>query len=145
MLLELPNELKTGIQAVDDQHLALVALHNEIVTGFDADRPPYFAIEALARLYQYSRQHFDSEEKIMERYDYGGLEEHRAVHQELLERLREVVLDYRRRPETVTESMKRFVNEFVVSHIEESDMAFAAPILEAMAEERESLAGMMNE
>ena len=139
MILHLPDTLLTGIQAVDDQHLALVALHNEIVTGFDEQRPPYYTIEALARLYQYSRQHFESEERIMLRYGYEGLDEHQRDHRALLEQLRRVVLDYRRRPESVNESIKSFVHEWVVQHIEEDDLEFAAPVLGAMEREREAL------
>lgn len=139
MKIEFPQELLTGIQAVDEQHQALVALHNEIVEGFDGDRPPYYTIEALARLYQYSRQHFESEERIMERYGYQGYEEHKQVHAELLDELRKIVLEYRRTPEGVTDSIKVFVHDWVVAHIRDNDLAFVAPVLEAMAEERRAL------
>jgi len=139
MKLALPQELLTGIQAVDEQHAALVALHNEIVDGFDGDRPPYYTIEALARLYQYSRQHFESEERIMERYGYVGYEEHKEAHAELLEELRKIVLEYRRKPDGVTDSIKRFVHDWVIAHIRERDMCFASPVLEAMAAERREL------
>ena len=139
MSLTLPPELLTGIASVDEQHRAMVELHNEIATGLTGDRPAYFVIEALARLYQYSRQHFESEEKLMLRYGFEGLDDHRREHAELLDRLREVVLQYRSQPDTVPGKIQEFVRVWVVRHIEEADMQFAAPVREAMERERQAM------
>lgn len=139
MSLTLSPELLTGIAAVDEQHRAMVDLHNEISAGLTGDRPAYFVIEALARLYQYSRQHFESEEKLMQRYGFEGLEEHRREHAELLDRLRQVVLQYRSQPTAVPGKIQEFVRVWVVKHIEDADMQFAAPLREAMERERQEM------
>jgi len=139
MQLVLPDELRTGITSVDEQHAAMVELHNEIEQNLHREHAPYFAIESLARLHQYSRQHFASEELLLARYGYEGLEEHRRVHEELMGQLRTVVLDYRRGPEGVGRRLLEFVRVWVIRHIEDEDMAFAAPVREAMEREREDL------
>lgn len=142
MFLELSESLKTGIPAIDEQHASLVDLHNDIIREFEGERPAFHTLEALARLYQYCRQHFDSEEQLMLRYGYEDYEAHRAEHQVLLVQLRKTVLTYRDDVSKVDESIKKFVSDWVLKHIEESDLAFAEPILEAMERERLSLAAV---
>ena len=139
MLLELSESLKTGIASIDEQHASLVDLHNDIIREFGTERPVFHTLEALARLYQYCRQHFDSEEQLMLRYAYAGYEAHHAEHQILLVELRKTVLRYRSDVASVDDSIKDFVRDWVLKHIEESDLAFAEPILEAMERERNAL------
>ena len=125
MHLELSDDLRTGIDCIDEQHRSLIELHNEIVAGFDREQPHAATIEALARLYLYCRQHFDSEEKIMRRYGYPGLDAHRRDHAAHLERLRQVILDYREDPEASRNSIESFVSHWIVGHIEDADLDFA--------------------
>ncbi len=139
MQLELPDELRTGIPSVDEQHAAMVELHDEIDTNLRDEHPAYFVLESLARLYQYSRQHFDAEEKLLERYGYEGLDEHRRRHEELMDELRRIALDYRRDPDQVGRQLLEFVRVWVLRHVEDEDMAFARPVLEAMERESEDL------
>jgi hemerythrin len=139
MQFTLPDELRTGIAAVDEQHTAMIDLHNEIEENLREEHTTYFVLEALARLYQYGRQHFDAEEKLLERYGYEGLEDHRRRHEELMDELRRIVLDYRCDPDRVARRLLAFVREWVLRHIEDEDMAFARPVLEAMEREREDL------
>jgi hemerythrin len=139
MQLDLPDELRTGIPSVDEQHAAMVELHNEIEEVLRGEHPTYFVLESLARLYQYSRQHFDAEEKLLERYGYEGLEEHRHRHEELMDELRRIVLDYRRDPAHVGRRLLEFVRVWVLRHVEDEDMAFAPAVLAAMEREREDL------
>ena len=73
-----------GVQAMDDQHGILMETLNELrmaaVGGAGRER----ISEILDRLIEYTRMHFDSEEKLMEQGGFPGLAAHRAEHHRLL-------------------------------------------------------------
>lgn len=73
-----------GVQAMDDQHEIQMEMLNELrmagVGGAGRERVG----EIMDRLIEYTRMHFESEEKLMEREGFPGLAAHRAEHHQLL-------------------------------------------------------------
>jgi hemerythrin-like metal-binding protein len=69
---------------MDDQHAILMETLNELrmaaVGGAGRER----VSEVLDRLIEYTRMHFESEEKLMEQAGFPGLAGHRAEHHQLL-------------------------------------------------------------
>lgn len=125
-VLHLEEKLRTGIAVIDEQHAGLIAIHVEIEAGFDSQRPPHHTIELMARLYQQSCLHFETEETIMEEFGFPDLEEHRAEHQQLIERLRSIILKYRQSGDAITPDMAEFIRSWILEHIEREDLVFAA-------------------
>ena len=135
--IEFDHSFYTGIEAVDDQHRTLIDIYNELDAAYRAGKANRQMGETLARLFQYTRIHFRTEEGIMERYGYEGLAAHRHEHAQLVERLRKFIVKFKKNEERISREMVDFVGNWVTHHIQESDMAFAAPVAEAMANERE--------
>ena len=77
-----------GVKAMDDQHGILMDTINELrlalVSGGDRNRMS----AVLKRLIDFARQHFASEERLMEQSGFPGLDAHRAEHERMLEQLR---------------------------------------------------------
>lgn len=121
----LEHTIRVGIPIVDEQHDGLLAIHDEIADSVRTERPPYHTIELMARLYQQSRMHFETEEAIMEQLGYPDLERHRAEHESLTARLRAIVLEYRRSGDAVTVEMVDFLRKWVVEHIGGEDQRLA--------------------
>ena len=136
--IQFDESLETGIDVVDDQHRSLIEIYNHLDAAFHAHRGQREMAEILARLFQYTKIHFETEEALMERYDYDGLEAHRAEHVALVEQLKKFVIRFKRNEERISVEMLNFVANWVTRHIQESDLDFAAPIREAM--DRELLA-----
>ncbi len=77
----LTEDLVTGVQAIDEQHRALLELGNKAVdlSAIKADRAVFE--EALRFLADYVTYHFAAEEYVMLEYGYPNYEHHRLWHE----------------------------------------------------------------
>ncbi len=125
-VLHLEEKLRTGIAVIDEQHAGLIAIHGEIEAGFQLHRPPHHTLELMARLYQQAFLHFETEEAIMEEFGFPHRAAHRAEHQQLIERLRGIILKYRQSGDAITPDMAEFVRAWILDHIAREDLVFAA-------------------
>lgn len=78
-----------GVHAMDDQHGILVdtlnSLRHQLAQGEDRAR----LNEQIARLVEFISMHFGCEESLLRRYEFPGLNEHRAAHRALMVQMRE--------------------------------------------------------
>ncbi len=83
-LLTWSHTCTVGVMAMDDQHGILMDTLNElrlaVVHGSSRDE----VFELMDRLLEFTRMHFWSEEQLMEKFRFPGLDEHRAEHHRLL-------------------------------------------------------------
>jgi hemerythrin len=88
-LLTWKRSCSVGVMAMDDQHGILMDTLNElrlaVVHGSSRDA----VSDLMGRLVEFTRMHFWSEEQLMERYSFPGLDEHRAEHRRLLTQIQE--------------------------------------------------------
>ena len=85
-MLESNKKLSVGIESIDLQHQYLVDLINRIsleLKGSDTD----YQASLIDELGGYARVHFTAEENLMYKLGYPDLENHRMLHQQLLEKL----------------------------------------------------------
>jgi len=76
---------------MDDQHGILMDTINEIRQAMVRGSSREQVAELADRLIEFTRMHFWSEEKLMEKGGFPGLLAHRAEHRRLLELLRSAV------------------------------------------------------
>lgn len=129
----------TGIDGVDEQHETLIEIYNRLDDAYHAGRAHRDMREILARLFQYTRIHFETEEVLMARYGYEGYEDHYAQHCELVEQLRRFIIRFTRHEERISTEVLEFVSNWITHHIREADLDFARPVREAMAAERDAI------
>lgn len=82
--VDLPEELKLGVPAMDADHSRLTALSAEFLEAVQGDAGPARLCRVLGELIARTRVHFQSEETLMDRVGYPGLTKHKADHQRLL-------------------------------------------------------------
>lgn len=76
-----------GIEAMDDQHGVLMDTLNELLTALAHGAGQTAVRQLMERLIGLTRLHFQSEERLMERYAFPGLAAHAEEHQRLLNKL----------------------------------------------------------
>lgn len=79
------DELSVGVDAMDDQHKELVTKINKLVEDLAGDSPE--AYNDFKDLAGFVVQHFDDEEKFMESVGYPGLDTHKVIHKQLLDKV----------------------------------------------------------
>jgi hemerythrin len=117
------SDLRTGIQAIDRQHVewfqALETLRKAVAAG----RGERTVAQALAFAISYTQRHFGDEEAAMAAAGYAGLEAHRAEHAKLAARLSELTAqlgsDFDCAQEVLT-----LMGGWIREHIAASDKAY---------------------
>lgn len=69
-----------GVKRFDDQHQLVIGVLNRVFKMFETDSPPEELATVLGELAEYAQKHFSSEEQLMEKYKFHGLEGHIAEH-----------------------------------------------------------------
>lgn len=119
----------TGIKRIDEQHKVLVNTLNEANARLAANVTRDLLEQITRDLLSYAIYHFETEESLMQEYDYSGLsaaenerhrQEHRSFSQQVVA-LREGLRD----GHLVTrEELLSFLNNWLVNHILHTDKQF---------------------
>ena len=108
---------------IDSQHQALFGLVNEVADRVRTGNMP--EVKAVVnRLAAYTVEHFRDEENIMMRAKYPGLEDHRLIHAELLEKVQELQVKLEKNQPVSMVGIIRFLSDWLKDHILKEDMAY---------------------
>lgn len=135
--VEWDGSLETGHRLVDDQHRELIAVFNELadhaIPGCDEERTSHL----LVRLSDYVSTHFSDEEALMRRYSYPDehAAAHRAQHEDLSSRTRELVLAHRSGETATALRLVSLLQEWLTVHIAETDSEFVGYVRSLQADE----------
>ncbi|MCC6202335.1 MAG: hemerythrin family protein [Gammaproteobacteria bacterium] len=93
-LLTWRKEYELGLADVDHEHRELIDLINQIHQQLDAGARGDAALDLLGELYAQIASHFALEEQHMRTIDYKELDDHKADHERLLDRIRDLMDEY---------------------------------------------------
>ncbi|MCR6631944.1 MAG: bacteriohemerythrin [Magnetospirillum sp.] len=116
--------MSVGNDSVDHDHRILLALVNQVSSPGTREDP--IAIEfVLDELLGYTASHFSREEALMERIDYPELEEHRAIHQAMLNEVRQLQRRMVSFTPTLGDDLTRFLGDWLTRHILIEDQRYS--------------------
>ena len=110
---------ETRDAAVDFQHQRLFALVDELHAATSEGRGEAILTDVLIEFVRYTRTHFRSEEVLMRRAGFEGLDAHAREHEHLT---REVESLLSSRADAGTERLCAFAYDWLVGHIHAWDM-----------------------
>ncbi len=90
-LIEWNSEFNLGIEEIDSEHRALVALINALHDAMSAGAARADIIEGITGIYALVSEHFTREEAFMRESRYMAYAEHKEDHEVLLDDLREIL------------------------------------------------------
>lgn len=112
------DELSVGIEEIDDDHRKLVKCLDDLFTACFAGQGPQVLAGILLRLHQYTREHFVHEEDVMRQIGYPGLEEHRALHAELVSELDDIIEQHKMGgSHDLSNQTLQFLEDWLTHHI----------------------------
>ena len=124
------DDLNTGIQVIDKQHLRIVEYINsldDIQESHDRDEVE----RILGELVDYTLSHFAFEESLMEDAGYAFINGHKMVHELFVKR----VGDFQQRfkmGEDITEELLTVLKSWLVNHIKSDDNDYVQTVLANM-------------
>jgi hemerythrin len=110
-----------GVRAMDQQHGVLMdTLHDirqAVMQGAGRER----VTRELSRLLEFTRQHFLSEERLLEQMGFPALEHHREAHARLLKQLQSLLERAKHGNGAQMQAAAVAPREWFVDHIEQMD------------------------
>jgi hemerythrin len=126
--IEWTNDLSIGIDLIDNQHQTWIKHYNRAVEAIEAQHEVAQISRSLDFLSDYTETHFSTEEQAMTESAYPELEEHKAKHNALRKTLSAMTEEFIEDGATdiLAESVETFLGNWLIKHIKEVDMRFAA-------------------
>jgi len=124
--------LSVGVDEIDDDHRRLVDIFNILNHSVtEGDAPDYLAA-VLEELINCTAWHFSHEERLMLKYGYKDLEEHKIEHQELVNSARELQQQILQAGKLVADEDLEYLERWLTAHILTDDMRLGSYLSQVM-------------
>ena len=118
----LKDELKIGIESLDQEHRELIGIMEELSDAFDNGVPALDVSDLFGALYDKASAHFTLEERLMREKKYPLDATHKADHRRLLERVRDMMDAYEAGMCTKCDvNFSTCIESWFVTHVTEED------------------------
>jgi hemerythrin-like metal-binding protein len=116
--------LSVGVKTLDDQHTVLIETVNELHAAMMKGQARTVAGKLLNTLVDYTRDHFASEEAMMEATKYPALATHRLKHRDLTKQVGEYVARFEKGDITLSVQLLNFLSDWLATHIQGDDQKY---------------------
>lgn len=130
-----------GVPKIDSDHKQLVDIFNELKEAVANSRALSILESTLSKLADHIANHFSSEEEVMRRIGYPSLDEHRQQHDMIIQKFSQIVYEFETKQAIVTVDTLRLLEEWVLTHTLEQDLAIGEYIRRRPPSVRARLAG----
>ncbi len=118
------DEYSVGIEEMDNDHKKLLNLINQLQTAVHYYTGKEFEEKALDELVDYTKTHFQKEEKLMADNDYADLEAHKIQHQQFIEKVSSAIEQYKTNSDVTIIDTLKFLKEWLIKHINGTDKEY---------------------
>ena len=119
--LQWKNEYSVGIESMDDEHREMITLINSTYDKLGSNADPEQIDDCLAEIFNTISMHFALEERIMRNAAYAEFEAHKNDHEELLDRLRDLMDDFYADPATGAKALEQSLSDWFAGHFSTFD------------------------
>ena len=124
MAIRWRSSFECGHPQIDMQHRELFRIGNELIAAVLDHKPKSEIQWLLQKLIQNIKHHFSTEEEVLGRVRYPGLEEHRRIHRVLLKRATDLEERYQNDMLPVSDLVGFIAYDVVSAHIIQEDLKF---------------------
>ncbi len=124
VLIAWSDSLSVGISEIDDQHMVLVDLLNELNSAISGHRGSAECRSILDRLAEYARVHFAVEESLMRILEYPDFENHKHEHEALLVQVVNLIQKLDSGKAKISFELLHFLKAWLTKHIQGSDKKY---------------------
>jgi len=117
MIIEWTPELSLGVKLIDDQHHQFIDILNQLSEAITNNLSREELEEIFIQLRHYTENHFGTEEKLFEQFDYPDKEQHVALHDEFRVKLAEIKLNLDKGNLQPAFELLDFLEDWLVNHI----------------------------
>ncbi len=122
--LHLAPALHMGIELIDQQHGRFFELMNSLFEADVGDEHRSLVAGVLAELSDYVKDHFDTEEELMTRFEYDELEAHQALHAKFVAEVIEFEQKYVAGKIGLEDELLGSMVDWFTKHVMQEDMKY---------------------
>lgn len=118
--------LSIEVDEIDEDHRKLVDIFNILNHAVKEGEPPEYLKAVLEELINCTIWHFSHEERLMLKYGYEDIEEHKTEHRQLIESAKELQQEILQADGPVADEHIEFLERWLTQHILTTDMRLGA-------------------
>lgn len=124
--------LSVDIEEIDQDHRKLLDLFNILNHAITDGDTPEYQVAVLKELINCTIWHFSHEERLMLKYGYADIEEHKAAHQELIDSAMELEKRILQADKSIKDEDVVFLERWLTEHILTDDNRLGAYLCRVM-------------
>jgi hemerythrin len=118
------NEFNTGDPEIDSQHKRIIDQINYLIDNLNTKDRAYLNGEIIRNLDKYSKEHFTTEEDLLRKLNYPGLDFQVKEHNEFRSKTVKSAVKVLKGVENVPEETIQFLKDWWTNHILKIDMEY---------------------
>ena len=122
--LDWSDSYNVGIDQIDRQHKKIVSFLNELYAAMQDGKGNDVLGKVLSDLVVYTKTHFATEEKLMERHNYPDFQNHKNVHEKMAAKVLDLNQQFRDGVVTSPIQITNFLKKWLTSHINDTDKKY---------------------
>lgn len=124
-MLAWSDDYKVEIKEIDEQHKKIIGLINTLYQRITKREQASATQAVIDELLDETRIHFAVEESLLRLFDYHGYEEHKAIHDGIIERVTNFQERFRAGDQRVAMELVYFLTDRLKEHIDKVDKQYA--------------------
>ena len=124
--------LSVEVDEIDEDHHKLVRIFNTLNHAVQERESPEYLAAVLEELINCTVWHFSHEERLMLKYGYDEMDDHKAIHQELIKSVKELQQKILEEGNTVPDEAIVFLERWLTEHILTADMRLGSFLSQVM-------------
>jgi hemerythrin len=128
-LIDWTDKMSVGVEEIDEQHKKLVGIINHLHDSLKTNSFKEELKIIFMELIDYTKYHFEAEEKIMEEAGYEDLEAHKKQHQKFVNKLLRMKDRCYMGKEEISVELSSFLSSWMLGHILRSDKDYTEVVL----------------
>lgn len=122
--------LSVGVKEIDEQHMTLIVLVNEMHQAITEHKGTSVTGKILKELILYTKTHFQTEEALMRVLEFENFPAHKAAHDELIAQVSELHEKLMIGKASLSFELMHFLRHWLTHHILGEDKRFGAYVLD---------------
>lgn len=122
--VEWDEEFETGISEFDKHHKRLFSLINSLYRAIRKNRTQEDLQTILEELVNYTKYHFDAEEKAFKQFNYPEYDAHRRIHENLKKQVTDFLNDLKAGNTAISFNLLEFLKDWLFEHIKIEDKKY---------------------
>lgn len=118
------DEYSVKLDEIDNQHKKLISILNELYTAYMEKKHQSIIKDILAKMTNYTINHFATEEKYFKKFNYFDAEKHIEEHKVFVDQVSEFQEKYKQNSKALTFEIILFLQDWITKHIIGSDKKY---------------------